>query len=299
VTRSKASLLRLTLLGAIAASHLTLLVRSGVHEYAIMASLSWLAGGVLLLDHEERQAHSGLDGIPILSYLSGLILVAWTLLVLSLSSRLYDPLQHLLPLAGLTGLALLAGLRAGSSTQLQILIIGSLLPLQVAISRHLPTAALAEATARVSSFLLVLLGRIAYPVGQRIVLEDRVFEVDNTCTGVSTITLCLSASVILLLLLPSPFFRQRGRRRSVFLSLACLGIFAAISSFLVNAIRVSVLGLTRQNAEAEGLARLGSFTFWHDGAGSHLFSLLAMLLVCGVYVVCLEMAHQSSSGVSE
>jgi hypothetical protein len=72
-----------------------------------------------------------------------------------------------------------------------------------------------------------------------------------------------------------------------------------VSSFLVNAIRVSVLGLTRQDSDAEGLARLSSFSFWHDGAGSHLFSLLAMLLVCGVYLLCLEMAHQSRSGLTE
>lgn len=131
---------RLTLLSCLAAAQLTLLVRADYAAFAIMASLSWLAGALLLMEREEQTSAPALDQLPRSRVLPGLLLLLWSLLVLSRVARLYDPLLHLLPLASLLGLALLGGLAWRSSGLAALALIGALLPAQVLINRFLPTA---------------------------------------------------------------------------------------------------------------------------------------------------------------
>jgi exosortase/archaeosortase family protein len=71
-----------------------------------------------------------------------------------------------------------------------------------------------------------------------------------------------------------------------------------VAAFVVNAVRVALLGLTGQAPDASGLAQLTSFDFWHDGTGSHVFSLAAMLIVCGAYVLALEVHLRQSRSSS-
>ncbi|MGB5241588.1 MAG: hypothetical protein WBN80_13210, partial [Prochlorococcaceae cyanobacterium] len=65
---------RLTLLMSLAASQLTLLVRADFAAFAIMASLSWLAGAMLLLEREELGASPSLNNLPRRALLPGLLL---------------------------------------------------------------------------------------------------------------------------------------------------------------------------------------------------------------------------------
>jgi exosortase/archaeosortase family protein len=180
----------------------------------------------------------------------------------------------------------------------QVVLIAALLPTQVLINRFLPTGPLAVATARFAAPLLTLVGRPSFPVAHRIVMPDRVLLVDASCTGVNTLSLSLAAAVLLVLLLPPPFFRRWGGRGSIFYSGLLLAAFSMAAAFVVNAMRVALLGLTRQSSDAAGLARFGSFEFWHDGTGSHVFSLAAMLVVCGAYVLCLEIDLRQRTGGS-
>ena len=294
MSRSAASLARLTLLAGLAASHITLLMRASMGAFAIMAVPSWLGGGLLLMEREDQGRPPSMASLSRRRFALGVLLLLWPLLVLTFAARLYDPLLHLLPLFALPALALLGGAPLHSPLTGQLLLIGSLLPFQVLLNRFLPTEPLAFATARVSAFLLILLGRPAFPAGRDIVLVDQILVVDASCTGVNTISLCLAAVVLLLLLLPPPFFRRRGPLLSLLLNGALLSGFAVAAAFLVNAVRVALLGLTRQDPDATGLAQLTTFEFWHDGTGSHVFSLTAMLIVCGAYVLALEVHLRQS-----
>ncbi|MEX1316242.1 MAG: archaeosortase/exosortase family protein [Synechococcaceae cyanobacterium] len=289
MTRSSASLARLTLLAALAASQLTLLVRAGMGAFAIMAALSWLGGGVLLAEREEQGGDLELASIPRRRLVPAYLLLLWALLVLSLAARLYDPLLHLLPLAALLGLGLALGARWRSRLVFELTLIALLLPAQVLINRFLPTAQLAAVTAWVSAFLLWLVGQPAFPDGDRIVMQHQVLVVDASCTGVNTLALCLAAILLLALLIPPPPWRC-GRGATV----AVMAALALLLAFAVNAVRVTILGLTSSDPPQAWYGPLVSFDFWHDGGGSHLFSLLAMGLVCGLYVLALELALRSA-----
>ncbi|MEX1322718.1 MAG: archaeosortase/exosortase family protein [Synechococcaceae cyanobacterium] len=289
MTRSSASLARLTLLAALAASQLTLLVRAGMGAFAIMAALSWLGGCVLLAERAELGGDLELASIPRRRLVPAYLLLLWALLVLSLAARLYDPLLHLLPLAALLGLGLALGARWRSRLVFELTLIALLLPAQVLINRFLPTAQLAAVTAWVSACLLWLVGQPAFPDGDRIVMQHQVLVVDASCTGVNTLALCLAAILLLALLIPPPPWRC-GRAATV----AVMAALALLLAFAVNAVRVTILGLTSSDPPQAWYGPLVSFDFWHDGGGSHLFSLLAMGLVCGLYVLALELALRSA-----
>ncbi|WP_094554077.1 archaeosortase/exosortase family protein [Synechococcus sp. 1G10] len=289
MNRQPASLARLTLLAGLASTQLTLLMRAGMAPFAIMASLSWLGGGLLLVEQEDKDDVLELGRILRRRLFPGVLLLLWALLVLSFAARLYDPLLHLVPVASLLGLALALGARWRSRLVLELTVIALLLPAQVLINRFLPTAQLAAVTAWVSAFLLWLVGQPALSEGDRIVMQEQILVVDASCTGVNTMALCLAATLLLVLLIPPPSWRW-GRSATV----AIMAMLALVLAFAVNAIRVALLGLTTHDPPKAWYGSLMSFDFWHDGGGSNLFSLTAMGLVCGLYVLALEVALRRS-----
>lgn len=285
---------RLTLLSCLAAAQLTLLVRGDYASFAIMASLSWLAGAMLLLEREEQSSAPALDQLPLSRVLPGLLLLLWSLLVLSRVARLYDPLLHLLPLASLLGLALLGGLAWRSAGLATLGLIGALLPAQVLINRFLPTAHLSSLAAWASSLLLWMLGRPAFAEGRNIVLSEQTLVVDASCTGVNTMALCLAAAVVLVILLPPPARPPFSRRAPSIAAGLVLGPIAVLIAFLVNLLRIVLLAYTDFSPGLEGLAVWRSFGFWYEGLGSNLFSLAAMALVCLSWVLVLELNLRSA-----
>ena len=52
---------------------------------------------------------------------------------------------------------------------------------------------------------------------------------------------------------------------------------AIILAFILNSIRISILGYL------VSIEKLSIFDFWHDGAGSLIFSFLVMLITCSLY----------------
>ncbi len=283
------SKVRLTLLVALASSQLSLLVRADQVGFAIMSALAWMGGGLLLLEREEGGQAVPLSQVPRRRFLLSAALLFWALLVLSFSARLYDPLLLVLPLVVLPALGSLAGMAWFSSALGTQILIGLLPVVQVIINRYLPTAGLARSTAQLSAFLLWLLGTPAISEGPNIIVPGRVLRVDASCTGVTVLALCLAASLMLALVLPPPPLAGRSRRGSLTLVLATLGTVALITAFLVNALRVTLLAFTDFTPGLTGFSRIRSFGFWHEGIGSHLFSFVAITIVCTVYVVFLEL----------
>jgi exosortase/archaeosortase family protein len=263
MTSRAASSARLTLLAALAAAQLTLLIRGGVAGFAIMAGLSWIGGGLLLFEREEEAQPPPLEALPLRQLLPGLLSLLWALLVLSFVGRLYDPLLHLVPLAALPGLALLSGVGWRSRTLALLLCCALLLPAQVLINRFLPTEPLAVATARGVAQVLWLAGKAAVAEGDRILMPEQVLLVDASCTGVNTLSLCLATGLLLALLIPHPLLRRHPGPGALLLALPTAGL-----AFSVNLVRIVLLALTEQERNPAWWGALTHFDFWHDGAGS-------------------------------
>jgi exosortase/archaeosortase family protein len=267
----------LLLLAALASAQLTLMARSGpgAGTFTIAAALAWMAGGLLLY---ERAQAEGLPPAPPRLWLPGLLLLLWCLLVLSFAMRLYDPLLHLLPLAALLGLALVAGVGPSGGLLWNLGLIGLIPPAQLFTFALLPTHFLAGLTAQTAAFLIWLGGQSASAEGIRILLPERTLEIGPGCTAVISMGLCLAAVLVFALLFPVHRLR---------LNLA-LGAAALVFAFLVNALRVALLGFTLQEPDPSWWQQLRGFDFWHDGTGSHLFSLVAMTGTCALYLATLE-----------
>ncbi|MCP9888947.1 exosortase/archaeosortase family protein [Cyanobium sp. ATX 6A2] len=289
---SSAAWARLTLLMAVASAQLTLATRGGQGAFVIMAALPWLGGAVLLLEREqEPSAAPAADAGPLATGLA-LVLLLWSLLVLSFAARLYDPLLAFIPLAVLPALALLSGLAPRQPLVRELAAIGALLPAQVLINVLLPVEPLARLTAQISALLLWMLGRPAFAEGNRIVLPDQILLVDASCTGRTTLAFCLATAALLLVLLPLPALVSARRRRQRSLLLGLFAVGALLGVVLLNGVRITLLAFTSQQTPAGLLDTLGSFAFWHDGHGAQLFSLLASAIVCAGYVGVQEALRQ-------
>ncbi len=273
----------LALLAGMVSTQLTLLIRAGVSAFAIMAALSWVGGGVLLWDWRQQR---GLGSPSRGQLLAGLGLLVWCLLVLSVAARLYDPLLHLVPLAGLLGLALVAGVGPGRPLARQLAVIGLLLPAQVLINRFLPTQALAWVTAHGSAFLLWLMGQPANAMGTSILMPGKELVVDLSCTGVNSMSLNLAALVVIALLIPLLAWP----------TLLALAGVALLIAFTINALRVALLGFMDLESGPGWMEQLSSFHFWHQGAGSQLFSLVAMGLTCLLMLAVIECTWRHQRG---
>jgi exosortase/archaeosortase family protein len=267
--------LPLLLLGTIASAQLTLYWRSGgrLETVALMASLCWLGGGLLLADAGDPTAgrrRAWLLGLP------GLI---WSLLVLTNTAHLYDPLLHLLPLVVLPSIGLIGGVPLRSRSMVDLVAMGLLLPLQLLLNQLLPRLPLARTTAELSAFLVWLGGGSALAEGTAVQLPGRTLVVGASCTGSETLSLCLAGLVMLALLFPLPCLqRQRGS------GLMLLGVFSLGAAFVLNGLRVAVLALT----PAE------DFVFWHDGGGAHLFAMASLAQLVAAYLILTEWSLRQS-----
>lgn len=288
--RRPAVLARLSLLAALASTFFTLVLRAKMGEFAIMAALSWLGGGLLLYEREEEGSSLAPGVVPATMFWPGLVLLIWVLLVLSFSGRLYDSLFYLVPLATLCGLALVGGATWQSILFRKLAMIGALLPAQGVLNATLPTGALQHATANLATQILWVLGRPAVAEGTLIQLSDRILDVNRGCAGLRELMLCLAAAVLLWLVFPLPTSGSPSHRRNQRLGAVVLLALSLCGVFLINTARIALLAYTDQEIPDGSLAMIRSFTFWHDGAGAQMFSLLAMGLVVAVYFASLESA---------
>lgn len=268
--------LRLVLLAALASAQLTLYIRAGtgLEALALAACPSWLGGAVLLLPEPGDQPRASvLTRIPRWRFGLGLLALLWCLLHLSGAAQLYDPLLALVPLLALPALALVSIEPLAPRLLLELTLIGALLPLQVLGVRCFPNGWLADACGQVTAALLWLVGQPALAEGPMLLLPDRSVFVAGRCTGLPTMLLCSAAVVMLMILVgpgDQPLWRF-GRRSAVVL------LLSLVSAFALNAVRIALLSWCAPAGVATGWLFWRSFAFWHDGLGSHLFSLAAML----------------------
>lgn len=243
---------------AIVALHLALINRNGNSEFFATSALFWAAAGSLLWDKRETlELESGTVASLVGAALLGLMFLR--------SASLSDAGQflRLLPIVSLVGLALLAsGVQGLRQYWREFLIFGlfALIPL---LELGLQLIDLSTLTAKAAAFMLWYSG---FPVDRQgtflYLLKDRV-QVYGACSGLQSILQMLSISVLFLLTVPL---------RAWYKNLLCVGVAIGLG-FLVNAARVMLMTML--------VSQKSAFNYWHEGNGSLIFSMIAVLLFGG------------------
>lgn len=252
--------------------HLTLAVRTAQlpawHPDASFrlwsqAALLWLTTGVLLYSGRHRFAwHSQLGD----KVMGSLLLVG----VLG-ASKEWSSAEWLLrsfPLLSVVGVALLSlGYQQLRCCWRELLVLSFLLPSQALIEAlaelgHLPTLTAYGATA-----LLWCLGLPVWYHEAQVLLPHGGVYVSSECAGVGSMFHLLGLSALYLVTFPT-----RRVERWV------LPLVALLLAFSINVVRVASLALLSAFASPK------TFDYWHQGSGSHLNSVVSVLLLS---LVCL------------
>jgi cyanoexosortase A len=202
----------------------------------------------------------------------GVLLIAFVLLrSLGKSSNAFLLLS---PLVGGVGVALLGagfyGLRQFRQELLILFFLGvpkAIVPLLVD-----PTAA----TANFSALMLWYLGFQVRQDGLNIYLPTGAVEVYQRCSGIEGIAHLLSLSGLFLMMFPVGW----GLR-------VALPILAAVIAFVVNGLRVALMAYLVAAGQPE------AFDYWHDGTGSLIFSIIAVLLFGAIAFLLLRLSETS------
>lgn len=248
---------------AVAALHLTLVNQANDQELLATSGLFWLAAGSLLWDRRETLAlESGPIASAIGAGLLGLVFfrgASPTTSAFVLSS---------LPFVALLGTALLASGVKGLRQYWKELLIFGLLALNPVIQLILEAINLPLLTAKFSTFMLWYSGNnvvrdgLFLEISQNGTPLGRV-EVYEACSGVQSILQMINISVLFVLLIPA---QLRWLQQVL-----CVVVAMSIG-FFVNCARVALMAIL------VAMGQKGAFQFWHDGQGSLIFSMIAVLL---------------------
>jgi cyanoexosortase A len=259
--------------------NLTVTWKSGDPSHLGMSILFFLA--VASIFGDKRHSLTLESGI-IPSFL-GLLLIAFVLWQ-SASLPNGDSLSiftHLSPLISALGLGLLASGFKGLKQYWQELTILFFLGVpKVLLSSFTDISPL---TAKFSAFLLWYSGfEVSLQNGIYIVLPTGSVKVYAGCSGSELISHLLGIAVICLLMFPI----ERKKRLLV-------TTVAITLAFIINGVRVALLAvmMAKQNLQA--------FDYWHEGNGSRLFGMFAVLSLCLFYLVLLRQQEAKKQDIAE
>ena len=129
-----------------------------------------------------------------------------------------------------------------------------------------PFTSISVFTAKFSSFLLHYLGFPTTSEGVYIYLPNGGVKVYEGCSGIESMTYVLGLSVICLIMFPV----RKNHRFYV-------PIVGLVIGFLVNAFRVVLMAILVNKGNQE------SFNYWHEGEGSLIFGMIAVILFAIFY----------------
>jgi cyanoexosortase A len=245
------------LLGIAAGSialHLTLVSRTENADLFGTMLLFWGVVAFLIWErHESLTLESG-----VFSSLFGASLIALILLKSSSISG-YDLFLRASPLLSGISLALLASGTKGMKQYWQeflILAYTAIPPGLIGVFVDVATL-----TAKFSAFILHYIGFEVVRKGVFLNLENGSVEVYHGCSGVNAILQLLGLAVVFLLMFPT----TTGQKIVV-------PIVAVMIAFIVNAARVALM------AVLVSLSQPQAFKYWHEGNGSVIFSMIAVLI---------------------
>lgn len=130
-------------------------------------------------------------------------------------------------------------------------------------------------TAKFSAFMLWYVGFDVTRDGVYIRLPTGAVEVYEGCSGLESMSYLLGLSVIFLMMFPLSRLKQ-----------IIVPIVAIATGFVVNGVRVSLMAVLAASGNK------ASFDYWHEGDGSMIFAISAVLLF-GAF--CFFMSRQSDN----
>jgi cyanoexosortase A len=270
--RRWSGLRRLWLLLAIAlgTQNIALMQHTQGPQAAVMALLVW-AGAYICLE----------DRLPLLrprpglgQLLLGIPLVLWVLFRSAVASHWDGLLYAMAPLGGLALLLLGVPWRQRRHCRDALLCL-LLLPAYALVMRLLPEQPLSLASAMGAGSLLSSLGVVVHVEQRSVLLSGGGVTVLSACNGLDLIAQLVSVAVLFQLAFPLRGWRSR----------CLLALVTPLLGWWINVMRVALLATIAGAGQGKGSVL---FDFFHDQAGSLIFSGLGTLVLGWLYLVLLE-----------
>jgi cyanoexosortase A len=258
-------------LGAIAVgvmvTNLAILWKVGDEAHLGMSILFWLPVCSLIW---ERRDKLNLQSDPIGSFIGALLIGFFLFAIVPMPAKIagrldtYDPLLRFMPFLSGLGVALIAsGIKGLKQYKSEILIL-FFLGIPKVIITDIIKFDISPITAKISAFVL-------WYTGHELQLRDSVFidlpggsiKVYSGCSGMESMTYLLGLAVVCLIMFPLERFNQKIHK--IFIT-----IFAVVTGFLVNVVRVSLMAILAASSKPE------AFDYWHEGDGSLIFGMIAV-----------------------
>ncbi|MGV0028639.1 cyanoexosortase A [Phormidesmis priestleyi] len=230
---------------------------SGHNELIEPSFLCWIA--VWFLVWRKRSTVKLESGATATSL--GLLLIFWVL-IRSTAVSGYDSFLRFSPFVSALGLALVAsGFRLKQYWREWLILSFITIPSTSLLS----TIDLSPLTAEFATSILWYLGYPVMQQGVNVVLPTGVVEVYDGCSGSHLILQLLTLTFLFLVVFSNHL-----------ISKLLIPLIAVLIGFIVNGIRVAIMAVLFASSNRS------AFDYWHIGAGSQVFSVIAVMLL-GVF----------------
>ena len=238
--------------------NMTLLWKLGDIAHFWMSIVFWLAVGSLLWEKQDllKQSEGKSD---VLSTVAGTILIAFILFKSAMVSSKFDPFLRLAPFLSGLGLSLIAVGFHNLKQYWRELVILFFHGIPSVITLPL-VGIVTSITARFAYYSLWYVGFNVTRQGNYVALPTGRVFVDGGCSGIEAMNYLLGLSVVCLLMFPT----KQNKALVIGVAMAC--------GFIINAFRVAVMALLVASY------RLDWFKYWHEGEGSLVVGMVAVIL---------------------
>jgi cyanoexosortase A len=238
--------------------NMTLLWKLGDIAHFYMSLVFWLAVGSLLWDKQYMLKQSG-GKIDILSRVAGTILIAFILFKSAIVSSKLDAFLRIAPFLSGLGLGLIAVGFQDLKQYWRELVILFFHGIPSVITSPL-LGIITSFTAKSAQVILWYLGFNVIREGNYVALPTGRVFVNGGCSGMEAMNYLLGLSVVCLLMFPT----KQNKALVMCVAVAC--------GFIINSLRVAAM------AVLVAANRLDLFKYWHEGEGSLMVGMIAVIL---------------------
>jgi len=247
---------------ALVTLNMTLLWKLGDMAHFWMSIVFWSAVGSLLWDKQDilKQSEGKSD---LLSIVVGTILIAFILFKSAMVSSKYDHFLRIAPFLSGLGLSLIAVGFQDLKQYWRELVILFFHGVPSVITSPL-VGIITSLTAKFAYYSLWYVGFNVTREGNYVALPTGRVLVNEGCSGIEAMNYLLGLSIVCLLLFPT----KQNKALVIGVAVAC--------GFIINAFRVAGMALFVASY------RLDLFKYWHEGEGSLVVGMIAVI-VFGIF----------------
>ncbi|MEG4320369.1 MULTISPECIES: cyanoexosortase A [unclassified Microcoleus] len=238
--------------------NMTLLWKMGDIAHFYMSIVFWLAVGSILWDKQNLLKQSGVKS-DILSIVAGTIIIAFILLKSAMVSSKFDQFLRIAPFLSGLGLGLIAVGFQDLKQYWRELVILFFHGIPSVITSPLLDI-ITSFTARFAQVILWYLGFDVMREGNYVALPTGRVLVYGGCSGMEAMNYLLGLSVVCLVMFPT----KQNKALVIGVAIA--------AGFIINGFRVAAMALLVASK------RLDLFKYWHDGEGSLVVGMIAVIL---------------------